>query len=343
MAGNDRKGMWGSLHSRENVLERPSVFGEGEVKANAAEQQPFVSNKTRLEQARQAKNRADADYKALAAQIQPVLDGILTHDMVSLLAMNGVVDSILSVFEQNEKPVLLENMQVVRIDLNSSRSYYVYHSLNVALLNALIGSALQFDGPELRRLVKLGFVSDFGMLRLPPELCSRDTKLTPEQIATIRTHPSLTVALLEQSGEDDQELLQAAATHHERYNGRGYPSGIKGLEIPEIARVTAVSDSYDAAVAKKNFGVRKSPFDILNELLENPDMMLDPGITRVVVTEFSQMLVGRYVSLSDNSVAQVLSVDLNNLQYPVVRVVNRRVQTGPNLYPVALSGHLPMF
>ncbi len=299
--------------------------------------------KTELEQARESKRKADEDYKALLAKITGMLRDITENSHVTLAALDGMVTDIIGAHARNDKSVLLENMQVVRLDLDAERSYFVYHSLNVALLNALLGQTLRVEGDDYRRLVKLGLVSDFGMMRLPPELRRRDTRYDPKQLAQIQRHPKLSVDLLEKSGETDDDLFAAVAAHHERFNGQGYPRRLRGHQSPYLARISAVNDSFDAAMAQKRYGDRKSPFDILSELMDNQSLTLDPAITRVAVWEYAHKLVGRYVLLSDNSMAQVLTVDYNNLRYPEVRILNRRVQTSPQLHPVALTGYLPLF
>ncbi len=325
-----------------NMADKEDIRQVEEV-AEEVSAEEALPGKTELEQAREKKRKADEDYKALLAKTTCMLKGIVEDDKVPMPALEKMVADIIEVYEQNDKSVLLENMQVVRLDLNAERSYFIYHALNVALLNALLGQALQVEGEAFKRLVKLGLVSDFGMMRLSQEFRRRDTQYDQKQHAQIQRHPKLSVELLEKCGDTDTVLFAAVAAHHERFNGRGYPARLRGHQTPLLARISAVSDSFDAAMAQKSYDDRKSPFDILSELMENKNLMLDPAITRIAVWEFAHKLVGRYVLLSDHSMAQVLSVDYNNLRYPEVRIVNRRVQTGPELHPVALTGYLPVF
>lgn len=302
-----------------------------------------TSSSRSVDEMRAAKRQADNDYKQLATEVEKLLRTVEEMGIVQMDQLSSVLSSVVVVVRNTAGPTLLENMQVIRLDLNTSQNYYSYHALNVAILNAMIGNLLKIGDEEYLRLVRLGLVMDFGMLRLPRELRRRDKRLTDEEFVTVRTHPILAAEVLERSGERDHKLIEAVRMHHERFNGRGYPNGLKGSAIDELAHIAAISDTYDAAISRKKFGKQKSPFDILQELFINEGMMLDPSIIRVTVSGFAQMLVGTHVSLSDRSVAKVLEVDMNNLAYPVVRVLNQRIQTGPDLYPVALTGHLPLF
>lgn len=303
--------------------------------------------KTQVEAARFSKKQADADYLACAKEVKPLLEWVRGQQTIPLARVNKTTQDIIELAHKYEGTQLLENMQTIRLEYRPRRdddiSYYLYHSLNTALLCAIFGDLLKLEAAAYTRLVKLGYVMDLGMMALPQALRRRDTRLDGGQLAALRRHPAATVKMLTSTGEWDGELLAAVAAHHERYNGNGYPEGLKGTAIPEAARIAAIADTYDAAMQKREYDRRKSPFDILGELLYNQDMAMDPGLVCPVSHALAGMLKGRRVTLSDNSIGVVLDVDLNNIAYPLVKVVNRRVQTGPELYPVALADYFPLF
>ena len=93
---------------------------------------------------------------------------------------------------------------------------------------------------------------DVGKIGIPLNIINKEGKLTDEEYEIIKKHPVIGVEIL--SGISEYPYLSIAAHyHHERYNGRGYPRGLKGEDIPEIARIVAVADAYDAMTSKRSY------------------------------------------------------------------------------------------
>lgn len=352
MARHERRtSIWSGTGDKKPPAEKPKAY---QVPASTQSPAPPLRQpasppppQTVVEVARHSKKQADADYLAIAKDCLPLMEWVRDNKTVPMPRVNKTCKQIIELAHAYEGTQLLENMQITRLEARVRKdddiSYYLYHAINTALLNAIFGDVLKITGEEYSRLVKLGLVMDMGMLILPAELRRRDVKLNEAQIGLIRRHPQEGGEMLAASGERDEELLKAVGAHHERYNGKGYPECLKAYSIPETARIASLADTFDAAMQKREYDRRKSPFDILGELLYNRDMAMDPGLVRPVVSALAGMLKGRRVTLSDNSIGIVLSVDLNNITYPVVKVVNRRVQTSPELYPVALAEYFPLF
>ena len=258
----------------------------------------------------------------------------INKESLMMLAQN-----VLDLYHSTEASLLFENLQIVRAD----DTYYPYHCVNVALLGAIIGDAMGFVGHELQELVCIGLSIDIGMLALPPSIRSSMGALSREDILQIQSHAAVSAENLQRAGIVTPAILTAVLSHHERYNGRGYPKGLLAEDIPLQARIIAVADTYDAASARRVYRRSKSPFEVLAELAANENGGLDPKIARLAATTLAEMLIGRRVILSDHSVGKVVDVRSDNLAYPQVIVVGQRIQTSPALYPVSLSSYVPMF
>lgn len=289
---------------------------------------------------REAVRTAGARYQELAARMEALLARVQTEKALDFFELNFLQQNIIQFHQETGGSTLFDILQLVRF----GTQYYAYHALNVALLNLTIGKMLGFEAVHLERLVDAGLTIDLGMLLMPRRVLDGSKDLNSFDKAMIRKHPQFSLQMLEKAGlGDDARLVQTVASHHERWNGTGYPSGISGEAIPLEARITAVSDSFDAATARRGHRDSKSPFAILAELYENEGGALDPAIAQTAAVGIAQMLVGRFVVLSDRSVGKVVEVQADNLAYPAVVVVGRRVQTGPQLYPLNLSGQMQLF
>ncbi len=291
---------------------------------------------------RQAMRSAEAGYKALILSAAGVLNGVMGGGPgLNLGQLEALCREIYAFFDKFSVPLILQNLQLVRV----SKNYYNYHAVNVALLSLVIGQMLRRDTAYMQNLALIGLSSDFGMLRLPLNILQGNTKLTDDEFARMRDHTHSSEMLLERAGLTSPTILAAVAHHHERWDGSGYPGGLAGDAIPMEARIVTLADWYDAANAKRDYkgGQAKSPFDVLAELQDAAGSTLDPVITEVAVRGIAHQLVGRYVMLSDNSVGKVATINPDNLRYPDVIVVGRRVKTSQALHPVSLSSYIPLF
>lgn len=328
----------------EGITERDFNTRMDAARASVAKKPPEPSP-TGAAGMRMALRKADAGYRTVTTSACSMIEIVerakaLRQDaVIKPDTLNRLKTDILRLYHNTQGPLLFENLQLVRFDDN----YYQYHCVNVALLNAIIGTLMGLEEGELEDLVAVGLVIDIGMLTLPSRILRGSSELSAYDRQQVRNHPQYSVNILEQSGIRDDSLLDAVLHHHERFNGKGYPDSVAGEDIPLYARITSVADSFDAAIARKKYRQNKSAFRVLAEFSENHDASMDPAIIEVATAGLAQMLVGRHVVLSDRSVGKVMDVHPSNVEFPVVRVLGRSIQTGPELYPVSLSSYVPMF
>ena len=98
----------------------------------------------------------------------------------------------------------------------------------------------------------MGLLHDIGKIGIPDRIINKDSKLTDEEFMAIRQHPAIGSDILK-TIEQMPEIAVGARWHHERYDGRGYPDGLRGEMIPEPARIIGVADAYDAMTSKRSY------------------------------------------------------------------------------------------
>jgi HD-GYP domain-containing protein (c-di-GMP phosphodiesterase class II) len=141
----------------------------------------------------------------------------------------------------------VENILVRQVgqEIDRALPWQAGHGLRTAAISMLIGQAVGLTSGELHDLKLAAFLHDIGILMLPPHLMSSRDCLEPESYVTIQNHPRLGALLLEPFFFL-RETSVLVAHHHERWDGSGYPYGIRGQFIPHGARILAIADAFDA-------------------------------------------------------------------------------------------------
>ena len=143
--------------------------------------------------------------------------------------------------------------------LKTSDEYTFKHSVDVATISMIIARNLGMSSKDVYNIGIAGLLHDMGKSKIPSEILNKPARLTDEEFAIMKAHPAEGAKILEntiQGMESDayyQIAHDMALYHHEKYDGSGYPCGIRGEEIPLSARIMAVADVYDALRSKRHY------------------------------------------------------------------------------------------
>ncbi len=136
--------------------------------------------------------------------------------------------------------------------IDAKDTYTNGHSRRVAEYSREIARRYGFSESEQEQVYMIGLLHDVGKIGIPDTILNKPGKLTNEEFAIIKTHPSIGAEILKNITEFP-EISHGAHWHHERYDGRGYPDGLKGDEIPIIAQIISVADAYDAMTSRRSY------------------------------------------------------------------------------------------
>lgn len=181
--------------------------------------------------------------------------------------------------EQLEE-ISLQLMQTLSTTIEAKDEYTRGHSYRVAEYSALIARELNWDEDEIRNLKNAAYMHDIGKIGIPDNILNKPVKLTDEELGVIKEHTVIGAEILKNITLIDH-VKEAARSHHERYDGRGYPDGLKGEEIPLYARIIAVADSFDAMKSRR---IYRSPLDdqvVYNEIFQNRGTQFDPELADI--------------------------------------------------------------
>jgi putative nucleotidyltransferase with HDIG domain len=161
------------------------------------------------------------------------------------------------------------------VDVNSP--WTAGHSERVTDLAMDLGRELGLSPDEIDTLQRGGLLHDIGKIGVPPSILDKPGKLTEEEFAVIRRHPSKGAEILE-SIPSLQKVIPIVSQHHERFDGKGYPNGLSGESISLLARIFAVADVVDALVSDRPYRLGWSREKVLVYTRENAGQQFDPEV-----------------------------------------------------------------
>lgn len=170
--------------------------------------------------------------------------------------------------------------------VDAKGQYAPSHSHAVARTAQVIGHALDFPDPALQRLRIAGLCHDVGKLYLPDAILLKPARLTPAEYETVKRHPVLGHELLLNMGLPDE--ARWVLHHHERADGHGYPSGLRGSAIPLGARILLIADAYDVMVNRTLYDQPKTPTHAVRELRASAGKQFDRHLVEVLATILDQ-------------------------------------------------------
>ena len=171
----------------------------------------------------------------------------------------------------------MESIETLRYTVEAKDTYTRGHSDRVSEYSVLIGKKLGLDDTNIRNLQLGGLFHDIGKIGVPDTILQKDSKLTDDEYSQIKQHPNIGVHILS-NATIFKDILPIVEHHHERYDGNGYPSRLKGEDIPYLARIAAVADTFDAMTSKRAY--RDSlPMDVVIAEFERcKGTQFDPAI-----------------------------------------------------------------
>lgn len=184
--------------------------------------------------------------------------------------------------EKNEEleKAYLDTIGILRQTVEAKDTYTRGHSDRVSAYSVLIGERLNLSEKDIHTLKIGGLFHDIGKIGVPDSILLKSSKLSDDEYSQIKNHPSIGAHIL---GDVPmfQDIIPIVLHHHERFDGKGYPSQLKGTDIPYFARIAAVADTFDAMTSKRSY--RDSlPLDVVKEEIARcSGTQFDPDIAKV--------------------------------------------------------------
>ena len=188
-------------------------------------------------------------------------------------------EKLQSTYEELEK-AYLESIETLRYTVEAKDTYTRGHSDRVSAYSYLIGTYLNLSEEDLKKLKLGGLFHDIGKIGVPDSILLKTDKLTDDEYSEIKNHPSIGAHILSNASMF-ADIIPIVKHHHERFDGKGYPGKLKGEDIPYLARITAVADTFDAMTSKRAYREPLSLDVVKSEFEKNKGTQFDPDIADV--------------------------------------------------------------
>lgn len=255
------------------------------------------------------------NFKRITNLIKYSFDNLCINQNSSELINN------LSIVVKTIKENIKLNIHVLNhlTEIDEVDDYLYRHSVNVGVISHFIGQWIGLSKEDLDKLIMAGLLHDIGKLQIPDEILHKPAKLTNEEFDIVKRHSSFSYTHLKEIGFNDVDILSAVIHHHEKEDGKGYPMGLKGNEIPLFSKIIAIADIFDAMTSNRVYRKKELPFIVLEMFLDNSFGKLDTKLVMLFVNKFSEYYLGTKVILNTGETAMILKFNEYEMTKPLIR------------------------
>lgn len=183
---------------------------------------------------------------------------------------------------ERDNEIIRESIETFTGFIDAKDPYTNGHSKRVAEYTQMIAEEMGYEGEELERIYYVALLHDCGKIGVPDNILGKPGRLDDEEFKVIKSHTTRGGEILN-SFKSLKNVGEGARYHHERYDGKGYPEGKKGEEIPLIARIICVADSFDAMNSDRVYRKRLTLDKIVEEIESNKGKQFDPEIADILL------------------------------------------------------------
>ncbi|PYG88771.1 HD-GYP domain-containing protein (c-di-GMP phosphodiesterase class II) [Ruminiclostridium sufflavum DSM 19573] len=259
-----------------------------------------IEEKTRLEAIELVKSTMEAYYHGDKLNSDKIIEVVIK-----------IVNEIL----------LIDDIIINLMDIKSCDNYTFLHSVNVCVLSIVTGVELKLSYDALKELGIGAILHDIGKVMIPPEILQKSSALTDEEYEVIKQHSLLGYNIIKTIPEISEASAMVALCHHERFDGKGYISGLKRNEIHIYSRIVAVADIFDALTSDRIYRKKISTIQAIDYLTVIAASSLDEEVLRCFAKIIPPFPVGTGIVLNNGEKGVVIGVNRNLPSRPVVRIV----------------------
>jgi len=178
------------------------------------------------------------------------------------------------------------------------------HSTRLAEWGMRVGQELGLEEAELQNLEVAALLHDIGKVGIPDAILRKPGRLDPDEYALMKKHPEYGWAVLRMLPGFERAALDILH-HHENFDGKGYPAGLKGSEIPIVSRIVTVIDAFDAMVSSRPYRVGLPHEEAVRRLIESSGTQFDPAVVRCFIS-FAEAEMATVFAAAGTSVSSAL-------------------------------------
>ena len=213
------------------------------------------------------------------------------------------------------------------------------HCFNSALIAGIFASWLQFSPEERELAILCGYFYDIGKIMLPQEIIYKSGKLTDLEFTEMKTHTFKAFHVLKKQDIPD-EVLHVTLTHHEKCDGSGYPSKLKGHQISKYAKFISIVDAYEAMTSARTYRKPLHVYEVISSFQRDGFEKYEVTYLLPILQKLASLKIGATVRLSDGSEAQIMMLNPTQLARPIIRNANGELIDLANMPSLAITSFL---
>ncbi|MCK8823631.1 HD-GYP domain-containing protein [Fuchsiella alkaliacetigena] len=257
--------------------------------------------------------------KKTVLAVKNCMQAVRNHNKLDIKDVSNAANSLIDELQQNKDAL---------VHLNDIRAYNEYtfgHSIDVAILSLMTAMKLNYNQLELKKLAIGTLLHDIGKTKIDEDILMKPGQLTGQEFAEVKKHANIGYNILRNNEEVSIISAHVAYQHHERYNGSGYPRGLKEEQILEIAQIAAVADAYDAITTDRVYKEALPPYKAIQIIKEERDKgKWNSRVVKQFLKNIPAYPVGSIVKLSNGQIGIVIKLDKYNKYEPVVRLIKEK-------------------
>ncbi|WP_408071028.1 HD-GYP domain-containing protein [Butyrivibrio sp. JL13D10] len=290
-----------------------NVFiNEDDVPAEKPKSSKKESFSTQLKESKEFKKFKKA-LENDAKNLETNLKEAFTSD--EAIKTQSLVAPVLMLFDQNDTGAGI--MDIIH-NLRGYDDAIYMHSISVALISNMIARWMRKSEEEIKIITTAGLVHDIGKIIIPQSILNKTSPLTPKENEILKTHTQLGYQLLKDK-DIDFHIKNAVLMHHERYDGSGYPFGLKGEKIDSVAKIIAVADIYDDLTSKRANHAPVSPFKVIEAFEADGLVKYDADVILTFLNHIANTFLANKVRLSNNLEGEIVYINPDHLARPTVK------------------------
>ncbi len=240
----------------------------------------FLTSNTTEESEAQGLEMGALDY--ISKPFSPI---VLQQRIARLLELGNLRKNLEQIIQDKTdelQKIFIQSITAITHAVDAKDRYTRGHSLRVAQYSHAIAQKLKWSEQDCLNLYYIALLHDIGKIGIPDSVLNKPTKLTDEEYRLVRSHTVMGANILHPITMVPS-ICDGARYHHERYDGKGYPYGLKGEEIPYIARIIGIADAYDAITSNRIYEKAQFQDQAIEELHKGRGTQFDPYLTDVML------------------------------------------------------------
>lgn len=263
--------------------------------------------------------QCEKEFERSLARMRSVMTKIRNRPADAVGEAKQLIDDIV------EKLMCDDNVTLHLMNGKNEFEDIYFHSLNVAVIAMMIGRAKGYSAEQLKALSFAALFHDMGKIKIPTAILRKQTPLSEPESNYLKLHTKYGLDMANQIEDFPESAKTVIAQHHELRDGSGYPEGLKGDEIDELAQVIIVANAFDNLCHTPIASEQKIPYTALSHLYKNCKHLYKEENLNILIKFMGVFPPGTIVQLSNNMVGLVISVNASHLLFPNVLVYDPAV------------------